>query len=417
MPSPPDQQFQYTIKTLGRLSTPQEFREIIIRSDSEGRLLRLGDVARIELGSEMYYWNARLRGQPSIAVAIYTLPGANALEVVDGVREALANLEPYFPEGLAYTEPYSPTLFIRESIREVFNTLLMVVALVILVVFVFLEDWRATLIPAAAIPVSLIGTFAVMMALGLSINTMTLFGLVLAIGIVVDDAIVVVENTVRIIDDEGLPRKEATAKAMRQVTGPVIATTLVLTSVFVPTVLSGGITGMVYQQFALTIVVATWFSSLTALTLSPAMCGLLLRSQEAKHGRFFSWFDRFIKRSTTIYGDIVKVIIRKTAIGLLLFAILTVVALIGFDRLPTGFLPDEDEGTILIGVRLPEASSLLRTDEVMKQIQGILEIPGRCQLCNHQRFFTVGYGGRHQRRSVLCEPGAVVRTHRSRIAY
>lgn len=373
MPSPPDQQFQYTIKTLGRLSTPQEFREIIIRSDSEGRLLRLGDVARIELGSEMYYWNARLRGQPSIAVAIYTLPGANALEVVDGVREALANLEPYFPEGLAYTEPYSPTLFIRESIREVFNTLLMVVALVILTVFVFLEDWRATLIPSVAIPVSLIGTFAVMMALGLSINTMTLFGLVLAIGIVVDDAIVVVENTVRIIDDEGLPRKEAAAKAMRQVTGPVIATTLVLTSVFVPTVLSGGITGMVYQQFALTIVVATWFSSLTALTLSPAMCGLLLRSQEAKHGRFFSWFDRFIKRSTTIYGDIVKVIIRKTAIGLLLFAILTVVALIGFDRLPTGFLPDEDEGTILIGVRLPEASSLLRTDEVMKQIQGILE--------------------------------------------
>ncbi len=372
MPSPTDQQFQFTVKTLGRLSTAQEFEDIIIRSDPGGRLLRLGEVARVELGAEEYFWNARYMGQPTVVVAIYAMPGANALEVVDGVREALAELAPSFPEGLSYTEPYSPTLFIRESIREVVNTLMLVVALVVMTVFVFLADWRATLIPSISIPVALIGTFALMMALGMSINTMTLFGLVLAIGIVVDDAIVVVENTVRIIADEGLRPKEAAAKAMRQVTGPIVATTLVLTSVFVPTVLSGGITGMLYQQFAFTIVVAVWISSTIALTLSPALCGVLLRSKEKEHGGIFKLFDRFMRRTTSIYADIVKIIIRKTAIGLLLFAIATSVAVVGFDRLPTGFLPEEDEGTIMIGVRLPEGASLRRTDKVMLQIDEIL---------------------------------------------
>lgn len=372
MPSPEDQQFQFTIKTQGRLSTTDEFEDIIIRSDMQGRMLRLGDVARVELGAQEYFWDARYKGQSTVAVAIYAVPGANTLEVVDGVRTALAELEPFFPDGLSYAEPYSPTLFIQESIREVVSTLVLVVALVVLTVFVFLADWRATLIPSISIPVALIGTFSLLWAMGMSINTMTLFGLVLAIGIVVDDAIVVVENAVRIIADEGLSPKEAAIKAMRQVTGPIVATTLVLTSVFVPTVLSGGITGLLYQQFAFTIVVSVWFSSLTALTLSPALCGLILRSKEKKHGSIFNLFDRFIRRTTNIYADIVNVIIRKTVIGLLLFAIICALGVIGFTQLPTGFLPDEDEGTIMIGVRLPEGASLLRTQQVMTQVDAIL---------------------------------------------
>ncbi len=373
MPSPPDQQFQYTVKTKGRLSTAEEFEDIVVRSEPESRLLRLRDVARVELGAQEYYWSARYMRKPTVAVAIYATPGANALEVVDGVHKALDALEPSFPEGLTYSEPFSPTLFIKESVREVIQTLVLVVILVVLTVFVFLEDWRATLIPAISIPVALIGTFSMLIAMGMSINTMTLFGLVLAIGIVVDDAIVVVENTERIISSEGLAPKEAAIKAMTQVTGPIIATTLVLISVFLPTVLSGGITGLLYKQFAFTIVVAVLFSSLTALTLSPALCGLLLLSHDKKHGTLFTLFDRFLKRTTTLYTDVVKVIIRKTAIALLLFMIITALAAVGFANLPTGFLPAEDEGTIMIGVRLPEGASLVRTSKVMEQISSILD--------------------------------------------
>lgn len=372
MPSPPDQQFQFTVKTHGRLATVEEFEDIVVRADEGGRLLRLRDVARVELGAQEYFWSARYMGRPSVTTAIYAMPGANALDVVDGVREALAELKPSFPDGLVYTEPYSPTLFIRESIREVLNTLIQVVFLVVLTVFVFLGDWRATLIPAISIPISLIGTFALMLGIGMSINTMTLFGLVLAIGIVVDDAILVVENTVRIIVDEGLSPKDAAIKAMQQVTGPIIATTLVLGSVFVPTVLAGGITGLLYQQFAFTIVVSVCLSTLTALTLSPALCGVLLRSKEKEHGKIFGLFDRLMKGTTSIYTNIVKVIIRKTTIALLLFVIASILAGIGFGGLPTGFLPNEDEGTIMIGVRLPEGASLRRTEKVMSQIDGIL---------------------------------------------
>lgn len=372
MPSPPDQQFQYTVKTRGRLSTVEEFEDIIVRNEPGGRLLRLGEVARVELGAQEYFWSARYMGKPTVAVAVYTMPGANALEVVDGVRQALGELEPTFPEGLTYTEPYSPTMFIKESIREVVTTLVLVVVLVVLTVFVFLEDWRATLIPALSIPVALIGTLAVMFALGMSINTMSLFGLVLAIGIVVDDAIVVVENTVRIIADEKLAPKAAVTKAMTQVTGPIVATTLVLISVFVPTVLTGGITGMLYQQFAFTVVVAVSLSTLVALTLSPALCGLLLQSHEKEHNRFFQAFDRFVRRSTQSYTGLVSIIIRKSLGVLLAFAVIVVLSLLGYRSLPTGFLPPEDEGTIMIALRLPEGSSLLRTDDVMRQIDSIL---------------------------------------------
>jgi HAE1 family hydrophobic/amphiphilic exporter-1 len=372
MPSPDDQQFQYTVKTLGRLSTVEEFENIIVRAESGGRLLRVKDVARVELGAQNYFWYVKHKGIPAVAVGIYPTPQANALNVVAGIRKALAELSTTFPEGLIYEVPYNLTLFIEEAIREVLWTLLTVVMLVVLTVFVFLEDWRATLVPAVVIPVSLIGTLGVMMAMGMSINTLSLFGLVLVIGIVVDDAIVVVENCVRLITDEKLTPKAAATKAMQQVTSPIIATTLVLLSVFVPTVLVGGITGRLYQQFAITIAIATMFSSMTALTLSPALCALLLRSSEKKHGFLFGLFDRFMKRTTSVYAGIVKVIIRRTAIAMLLFAAITVLGISGFKSLPTGFLPSEDEGSIFIGVRLPDGATLGRTEAVMDQIDTLL---------------------------------------------
>lgn len=377
MPSPADQQFQYTVKTLGRLSTAEEFENIIVRTEPGGRLLRVKDVARVELGSQNYFWYVKHKGIPAVAVGIYPTPQANALNVVSGIREALAELSETFPEGLTFEVPYNPTLFIEEAIREVLWTLLTVVALVVLTVFVFLEDWRATLVPAVVIPVSLIGTLGVMLALGMSINTLSLFGLVLVIGIVVDDAIVVVENSVRLITDENLSPKAAATKAMKQVTGPIIATTLVLMSVFVPTVLVGGITGRLYQQFAITIAIATMFSSMSALTLSPALCALLLRSGEQKHGFLFGLFDRFMKRTTASYARIVKVVIRRTVIAMLLFAVIIVLGVTGFKSLPTGFLPNEDEGSIFIGVRLPDGATLGRTEEVMNRIDAILmDTPG-----------------------------------------
>ena len=372
MPSLDEQQFQYTIKTLGRLSTVEEFENIIVRAESGGRLLRVKDIARVELGAQNYFWYVKHKGIPAVAVGIYPTPQANALNVVGGIRAALAEMSETFPEGLIYEVPYNPTLFIEEAIREVLWTLVTVVALVILTVFVFLADWRATLVPAVVIPVSLIGTLGVMMAMGMTINTLSLFGLVLVIGIVVDDAIVVVENSVRLITEEKLSPKAAATKAMRQVTGPIIATTLVLLSVFVPTVLVGGITGRLYQQFAITISIATVFSTLNALTLSPALCALLLRGGEQKHGVFFRAFDRVMKGTTSVYADIVKVIIRRTAIAMLLFAAITALAVTGFKSLPTGFLPDEDEGTIFIGVRLPDGATLQRTEEVMNRIDDIL---------------------------------------------
>jgi HAE1 family hydrophobic/amphiphilic exporter-1 len=373
MPSPPDQQFQYTVKTLGRLSTIEEFENIIVRTEPEGRLLRVKDVARVELGAQNYFWYVKHQGIPAVAVGIYPTPQANALNVVRGVRRALSDLSKTFPEGIIYEVPYNPTLFIEEAIHEVAWTLVSVVVLVVLTVFVFLADWRATLVPATVIPVSLIGTFGVMMAMGMSINTLSLFGLVLAIGITVDDAIVVVENCARLIAEEKLSPKAAAIKAMQQVTGPVIATTLVLLAVFIPTMLVGGITGKLYQQFAFTLSIAVCFSTTNALTLSPALCSLLLRSSEQPHGWIFRRFDHFLKRTTTLYTTVVKVIIRRTAIAMLLFAVITILSVLGFKRLPTGFLPQEDEGTIFIGVRLPDGATLPRTEAVMNQIDTMLK--------------------------------------------
>ena len=373
MPSSRDQKFQYTVKTLGRLSNPQEFEDIVLKAAPDGQVLRLKDVARVELGAEAYYWSVRLNGKPSVGMGILQTPGANALAVAKGVGKTLEELSKTFPEGLEYHIPYNPTTFISESIREVLITLIFTVFLVIFSVYIFLEDWRATLIPSITIPVSLIGTFAVMLALGMSINTLTMFGLVLVIGIVVDDAIIVVENVSRIIDEEKLSAKDASVKAMRQITGPVIATTLVLLAVFVPTVIMGGITGRLYQQFGVTISVAVVFSAINALTMSPALCALLLRPRSEKGNRLAKLFDRFMKGSTNRYVQVVRSVIRKSVFAMLIFAAMTAASLLGLKSLHTGFIPDEDEGSFFVNVRLPDGATLERTRQALSEVGQVLE--------------------------------------------
>ena len=372
-PIPAGQQFQYNVKTLGRLKTPEQFEDIVIKSQ-QGRLLRLKDVARVELGAQTYNQFVQLKGKPSVAIGIFQQPGANALDVSKGIHEAMEQLQKDFPSGVDYRIEYDTTRYISESIKEVFVTLFFAVALVILTVFIFLEDFRATLIPSVTIPVSLVGTFAVMYALGMSINSLTLFGLVLVIGIVVDDAIVVVENVMRIIEEEKLPAKEATVKAMGQITGPVIATTLVLLAVFVPTALVQGISGRLYSQFAMTIAVATVFSSINALTLSPALCGLFLRPIDVeKRPLFFRVFNRFFKRMTNGYMTVVQFVLRKTFYALVVFGAMCIVTAFGFKVLPTGFLPNEDEGYFMIEAKLPDGATLERTHAVMEQVNAILD--------------------------------------------
>ena len=372
-PAPEGQVFEYTINTMGRLTTVEDFENIILSAGTEGRFLYLKDVARVELGAQGYKWFVEYNGKPSIAIGIYQLPGANALNIADGIRAEMARLEKSFPKGLEYVIGYDPTQFITVSIKEVVITLLVAVVLVILTVYIFLQDLRTTLIPSLTIPVSLIGTFAVMLALGISINTLSLFGLILVIGIVVDDSICVVENTMRIIDEEKLPPKEAISKAMKQITGPVIATTLVLLAVFVPTAMMGGITGRLYRQFALTISVATVFSSINALTLSPALCGMLLRPTREQYGWFFTQFNRLFERTTNGYMKIVNRLVRKTAIVMIFFCILLGVLAFGFKQVPGGFIPNEDEGYIFVNAILPDGASLERTEKVIGEINSILD--------------------------------------------
>ena len=291
-PSPPGQVFTYSINTLGRLSTPKEFEDIIVRTREDGSVVRVKDVGRVELGAENYGWYAHLNGGKAACIGVFQLPGANALQVAKEVYANMEELKERFPDGLKYTAAYDTTLFVKESIIEVIKTLLEAMLLVFLVVYIFLQNWRATLVPAIAIPVSLVGTFAVLQAFGFSINTLTLFGLVLAIGIVVDDAIVVVENASRCIDEKGMAPKEATKEAMREVTGPIIATTLVLMSVFVPVAFMPGITGQLYRQFALTIAFSVGISAINALTLSPALCAALLRKTPDRQAWFFRKFNQ-----------------------------------------------------------------------------------------------------------------------------
>jgi len=370
-PAPAGQNFQYTVNVLGRLSDIEQFEDIIVKTGAGGRITRLRDVARIELGAKVYDITSRLNGATSASIGVYQLPGSNALEVSKRVRAAMDEMSAFFPEGLEYSVPYDTTMFVDASIKQVFITLLEATALVALVLFLFLQDWRATLIPSVTIPVSLIGTLAVMLAMGFSLNMLTLFGLVLAIGIVVDDAIVVIEATVAHME-RGLDRRAAAIKAMSEVSGPVVATTLVLFAVFVPAAFMPGITGELYRQFALTIAVATIFSSINALTLSPALAALLLRLPSENKNAFFRGFDNFFSKTENGYTNMIKSLLRRT--GIMLILALGLAALTGwqFTQLPTGFLPTEDQGYILVHVQLPDASSQERTNEVLDSIDDIV---------------------------------------------
>ncbi len=366
-PAPEHTEFQLTINTLGRLESAEQFGEIIVKTAEGGRITRVRDVARVELESKEYKYDATYNGQPCAAVAVYQLPGANALEVATKVRAKMDQIAERFPEGLEYDIPFDTTRFVVASINEVYETIFIAVGLVVLVIFIFLQDWRATIVPCAAIPVSLIGTFAIMSGLGFSINMMSLFGVVLAIGIVVDDAIVVVENCSRHIED-GLEPKEAAVKAMSEITGPVIATTLVLLAVFVPTAFMGGITGQLYRQFALTISAAVIISTINALTLSPALCGIVLRPSSEKRLWFFRAFNDVFDRATRGYTAIIRASVRRVALVMIVFLGLVLLTGWGFTSVPTGFLPDEDQGYVFVNVQLPDGASLQRTQRVIDRV-------------------------------------------------
>jgi HAE1 family hydrophobic/amphiphilic exporter-1 len=371
--------FEYTLTAQGRLAEVSQFERIIVKRGEQGQLVRISDVARVELGAQSYAWYSEVDGAPAISMGIYQLPGSNALAVAQGVTSALEDLSASFPESLEFKIPYDSTRYIRASIQEVVTSLVIAIILVTLSVYIFLQDFRTTIVPAVTIPVSLIGTFAVMLITGQSINNLTLFGLVLAIGIVVDDAIVVVENTMRLMDTEGLAPKEAVAKAMEEVGGAIVATTLVLLAVFAPTLVMPGLTGRMYRPFAITISVATIFSSINALTLSPALCGMLLRpsSQAKKKGWFFNQFNRYFDRISASYGRAVSGLIRKAAIAMIVFAILVGAMVYGFGAMPGGFVPSEDEGGFFVNVQLPNAASLGRTRKVMDLAMAEIEkLPG-----------------------------------------
>ncbi len=375
-PAPADQKFQYTIQAKGRLSEVGEFEGIIVRARPDGSTVTLGDVARLELGAQTYSWFGKRNQTPAALLAVYQLPDANALDVAKAVKAELALLEERFPDDLAYDITYDTTLFVEASMVEVVTTLGTAVVLVILVVFVFMQDWRATLVPGIAIPVSLIGTFAVLLTFGFGLNTVSMFALILAIGVVVDDAIVVVENTQRLMG-EGMAARDATRQSMRQVTGPVVATTLVLLAVFVPVGLTPGLTGRLYQQFAVTISVAVSLSSINALTLSPALCVMLLRPPRASTRGPLAVFERLLKATTSGYSAIVRVLMRRLVLVLAAFVAMLVVTGGLFQSLPTGFVPFEDRGALFVDVRLPDGAALNRTAAVMSQIEQIVvDTPG-----------------------------------------
>ncbi|HWQ37890.1 MAG TPA: efflux RND transporter permease subunit [Burkholderiales bacterium] len=372
-PNNGSQELVYTITTRGRLADPREFEEIIIRSSQDGSALRLKDVARVELAAKDYDFIGRVNGKESALLGIFLQPGANALDVAKEVERTVQDLSRRFPPGLEYQIVYDTTDFVEVSIREVVKTLLEAMALVFLVVYLFLQNWRATLIPFAAVPVSLIGTFAGLFVLGYSINTLTLFGMVLAIGIVVDDAIVVLENVERIMHEERLEAREAAIKAMREVSGPVIAIVLTLCAVFIPIAFLGGLTGELYRQFAVTISIAVVLSGIIALTLTPSLCVLILKREHKAPGRFFRWFNDWFHRVTHRYTDGAAWMIRRGAIGVALFAGMVAITAGLWRFTPGSLVPDEDQGYYIGAVFLPDGATLERTDrvvgEVLKAIQ------------------------------------------------
>jgi len=379
-PIPPGQQFTYTVRAQGRLVTPEEFGEIILRANPDGSSLRLKDVARLELGAQTYSLAGRYNGRPSAILACYQLPGSNAVDAAKRLRARVEELSKRFPQDLAYTVSLDTTAAVTAGMHEILYTLLEALALVVLVVYVFLQGWRATLIPLLAVPVSLIGTFIVFPMLGFSINTLSLFGLVLAIGLVVDDAIVVVEAVERHIE-EGLSPRDAALKAMEEVSGPVVAIALILSAVFIPTVFIPGITGRLYQQFAVTIAISVIISAFNALSLSPALSALLLRPRQRRSrgplSLFFKWFNRAFGRATEAYVGFSGVLIHKAALSFLLLAAVAAGAVFIGGKLPSSFLPEEDYGYVYTSLQLPDAASMERTSEAARQVEKvILDTPG-----------------------------------------
>ncbi|HET6436834.1 MAG TPA: multidrug efflux RND transporter permease subunit [Anaeromyxobacter sp.] len=379
-PSPPGQAFQYSVTVQGRLTTPEQFGNIVVRALPGGEVVRVRDVARVELQNQLYSSIPFFGGKPGAVMAVYLTPEANALSAADGVRSRLAELSRSFPPDLAYDVVADTTQFVRASLDEVLKTLGAAILLVLLVVFLFLHSWRATLVPMLAIPVSLVGTFAAFRAFGFTVNSITLFGLVLAIGIVVDDAIVVVEAVDHHITESGLSPHDATVRAMSEVQGPVVAIALVLAAVFVPVAFLGGIVGQLYRQFALTVAVSVLLSALVALSLTPALCALLLRPHGERHGildRFFGGFDRAFGAVTSGYVRAVRLSMRHVTATLLLLVALWAALAVVAKVLPTGFVPQEDQGFFLAAVNLPPATALARTAEVVRKGQDIaLHVPG-----------------------------------------
>src|SRR3954452_1704691 len=378
-PAPPGQDFTYTVRAIGRLTSAEEFGEIVIRANPDGSLLRLKEVSRIELGAQVYSLAGRLDGKPAAILACYQLPGTNALDAANGVKALMARVSKNFPSDMTYAVGLDTTRAVTAGMREIIYTLLQALALVILVVFIFLQGWRESLIPLCAVPVSLIGTFMLFPLFGFTINTLALFGLVLAIGLVVDDAIVVVEAVEHHIE-QGMTPRDATFRAMEEVSGPVIGIALVLSPVFIPTAFIPGITGRLYQQFALTIAISVILSAFNALTLSPALASLLLRPRKQARGPlgwFYERFNRVFGSVTHVYVNWSRLAIRKAVLSFGLLAVFAVGAGVFGSRLPSGFLPEEDQGYVYLALQLPDASSLERTDQAAHKIEDILsKIPG-----------------------------------------
>jgi multidrug efflux pump len=376
LPNITGQSIAATIVVPGQLTTPEQFGNIVLRSSPDGSTVRLKDVARVELNAQNFATSARLNGKPSTGIGVQLAPSGNALATADAVRKRMGELAPYFPRGMKWDIPYDSSRFVRISITQVVVTLLEAVALVFLVMFLFLQNWRYTIIPTLVVPVALLGTFGALMALGFSINVLTMFGMVLVIGIVVDDAIVVVENVERIMSHEGLPPREATRKAMGQIQGAIIGVTVVLISVFVPLAFFAGSTGNIYRQFAAVMLASISFSALMALSLTPALCATLLKPVAAGHHEekrgFFGAFNRFFLRTARGYESVVARILQRAARYLVIYAAIAGVAVLLYSRLPTSFLPQEDQGNMLVNVQLPPGATIERTRSVMEQVEAFV---------------------------------------------
>lgn len=372
-PAPPGQTYDLQVNTLGRLTEVGEFEDIVVKTGQNSSLVQVKDIGRVELGGKSYDTSSYLNGKPSATMVIYQTPGSNALQVADQVRKKMEELKKDFPKGVDYKIVYETSDFVRASIREVVITLIEAFLLVFLVVFIFLGDWRATLVPATTIPVTIIGTFALMYLLGFSINMITLFGLILAIGIVVDDAIVVVENVDRNMIEHGLSPKDAAIRAMYEITGAIIGITLVLMAVFVPASFLSGISGQLYRQFSLTIAVTTLLSAVNALTLKPVQCALWLRPHKGEKHAFFRAFDSVFAKITDRYTTAISYLVRHVPLMLIVWAVALGITYFAFTKVPTGFLPQEDDGLIMLNAQLPDGASLQRTDAVMKKVMTILQ--------------------------------------------